>query len=565
MKRIKYMRRTRFLLVLFLAVSMVFGNAVVYAANQQADNQQTVKSVIDDTAAYIYKTVKNPQIGSIGGEWAVLGLARSGYEVPKVYYQDYYNTVVAYVKSCKGVLHEKKYTEYSRLTVALTSIGADPSNVGGYNLLTELGDFDKTIWQGINGPIWALIALDSGNYTMPENSSAATQANRQMYIDEILSRQLPDGGFSLFGGTNAAASGEEVSDPDITGMALQSLAKYQDQAKVKKVTEEALACLSKMQKNNGGFASGGTENSESCAQVIVALTELGISLDDDRFVKNGNTLVNNLLTFHLEGKGFLHTADGSGSNQMATEQAFYGLVAAYRAEQGANSLYRMGDAVSMISGVKQEQDTLDAGGLPGKNGGVKKKELTIPGKTFSDIAGHENQSAIEALAAREIINGKAEDKFMPDATMTRAEFAAIVVKALGFAPQASGKFTDVPSDAWYASYVGTASSYGIIIGTSELAFNPEKTITKQEAAVMITRAAELCGMDMAMDAMTLRDILSQFTDYVTVDEWAKLSMAFCYQEGILPQEELKILPKTPIKRGEIAEMLFRMLAGAELI
>ncbi len=82
---------------------------------------------------------------------------------------------------------------------------------------------------------------------------------------------------------------------------------------------------------------------------------------------------------------------------------------------------------------------------------------------------------------------------------------------------------------------------------------------------MVARAAELTGMDMAMDAMTLRDVLSQFTDYVTVAEWAKLSMALCYQEDILSQEDLEILPKTAIKRCEIAEMLFRMLTSAELI
>lgn len=567
------MRGTGFLLSLLLIVSILFGNTPVYAADQQSMTKtedqnavglQTVKSAMEDTAAYVYRTVKNPQVGSVGGEWAVLGLARSGYEVPEEYYQDYYDTVVAYVKACDGVLHEKKYTEYSRLIVALTAIGADPSNVGGYNLLTPLGDFDKTIWQGINGPVWALIALDSGNYAMPQNADAATQATRQMYIDEILDRQLTDGGFSLFGGTGAAAAGEEVSDPDITGMALQALAKYQDQAKVKKVTQEALACLSKMQKDNGGFASWGTANSESCVQVIVSLTELGIPLDDIRFVKNGNTLVDNLLTFHLKGKGFLHTADGSGSNQMATEQGLYGLVAVYRAQQRQNSLYSMGDAVSMLSENAQVIGP-KAEGLPGKHADVRKLKLTMPGKTFSDISAHKNQPAIEALAARGIINGKTETQFLPDATMTRAEFAAIVVKALGLTPKANSKFTDVPPGAWYAPYVGTASGYGIINGTPELAFYPENTITKQEAAVMVAKAAELCGLDMTMDAMTLQDVLSQFPDYVTADEWAKLSLAFCYQEDILPQEELEIRPKTAVKRCEIAEMLYRMLSAAELL
>ena len=157
---------------------------------------------------------------------------------------------------------------------------------------------------------------------MPVNPEAETQATRQMYIDRILECQLPDGGWSLFGGTDAAGSGDGVSDPDITGMALQALAKYQDQPAVAEATEEALVCMSEKQSADGGFASWGTANSESVVQMIVALCELGISLDDPRFVKNGNTMLDNLMTFYLPGEGFLHTQNGSGSNQMATEQGF---------------------------------------------------------------------------------------------------------------------------------------------------------------------------------------------------------------------------------------------------
>jgi hypothetical protein len=371
---------------------------------------------------------------------------------------------------------------------------------------------------------------------MPKNTTAKTQATRQMYIDEILSRQLPDGGFSLFGDTAEVMAGDGASDPDVTGMALQALAKYQDQPKVKKVTEEALACLSKMQKSNGGFASGETSTLESSAQVVVALAELGIPFSDSRFVKNGNSAVDNLLAFYQKGKGFFHT-DGSGSNQMATEQGFYGLVAADRAQKGKNSLYRMDDASAMISEKTQEPApgaSQAAAGLPAKNSDVRKQGVTVPDKTFSDISSHKNQKAIEALAAREIVNGKVGDKFMPDDTMTRAEFSTIVVKALGLVPKANGKFSDVASGSWYAPYVGTAYSYGITNGTPDGKFNPGGTITRQEAAVMVTRAAELAGMNMAIDAMTAKD-------------------------------DMDILPKAAIKRGEIAQMLCAMLKKAELL
>ncbi|MCI7472599.1 MAG: S-layer homology domain-containing protein [Clostridiales bacterium] len=545
---------------LLLACIMLFSLSV----SALAVSGSTLSGAVTDTAQYMYKTVKNPQVGSIGGEWAVLGLARSGYAVPEEYYQDYCATVEKYVEACKGVLHEKKYTEYSRLIVALSSIGKDARNVAGYDLTYALGDYDKTIWQGLNGPVWALIALDSRNYPMPQNKDAKTQATRQMYIDRILACQLPDGGWSLFGGTAAASSGDNVSDPDITGMALQALAKYQDQPAVKQATEEALACMSEMQNANGGFGSWGTANSESCVQMIVALCELGISLDDPRFVKNGNTLLDNLMTYYLPGNGFLHTADGSGSNQMATEQGFYGLVAAQRAAQGKNSLYRMGDAITVSAG-----EGLQSGqGLAGKHPDVKAQPITNPGKTFADISGvnaHVNQAAIEALAYRGIINGYDESRFGPDQTMTRAQFAAVVVRALGLPQKPTDNFTDVPSDAWCASVVGAAYTYGIVNGTTATTFNPNGTITRQEAAVMVARAARLCGMDTAMDSAAIRDTLAQFGDYVTTGEWARESLAFCYDAGILDQSELNIQPKAAIKRCEIAQMIFHLLGSADLL
>ncbi|MFZ7102423.1 MAG: prenyltransferase/squalene oxidase repeat-containing protein [Peptococcaceae bacterium] len=346
--------------LLLMLVLLLGSGGTIRAATEQALN-----AALGDTADYIYQTVKKTQVGSSGGEWAVLGLARSDYDAPEQYYRDYYGTVEAYVRACKGVLHNKKYTEYSRLTVVLTSIGKDPRNVAGYNLLQPLGDFEKTVWQGINGPVWALIALDSGGYPMPQNPAAVVQATRDMYVDEILSRQLADGGFSLFGGTGYDTPRDMVSDPDITGMALQALAKYRHRADVKKVTEEALACLAKLQNDDGGFASWGSTNSESCVQVIVALCELGVPLDDPRFVKNGHTLLENLLTFHIPGKGFLHTADGGGSNQMATEQGFYGLVAAKRAATGQNSLYRMTDVLKIPDAVSEGSQP--ARGMPGKH------------------------------------------------------------------------------------------------------------------------------------------------------------------------------------------------------
>lgn len=555
------MKSIRRISLALIAAVMIIISGIVPA---YALEDTVLDAAIRDTAKFMYETVSNPKAGSIGGEWTVIGLARSGYEIPDEYYKKYYSAVADYVKSLKGNLHDKKYTEYSRLIVALSSIGKDPRNVGGYNLLTALGDYDKTIWQGMNGPIWALIALDSGNYPMPLNPEAETQSTRDMYVQRILDCQLEDGGWSLFGGTAEASSGDGVLDPDITGMALQALAKYQYRDDVKKATEEALACMSEKQNSKAGFSSWGTENSESCVQMIVALAELGIPMDDARFVKGGKTMLDNLMTYYSKGDGFLHTFN-EGANPMASEQALYGMVAAQRLRDGKNSLYRMSDAIKIEGSVSGPET---GRGLPNKNSDVVLKEIVAPGRTFDDVTGvngQKNQSAIEALAARGIISGIKDNLFEPEATMTKAEFATIMVQGLGLVPKSNDSFTDVSSGSWYAPYIGTAVNYGIVTGNPDKTFNPDGTITKQQAAVMVARAAKLCGMNIEIEPGTVRDMLAQFTDYIKTAEWARESLAFCYNENILEQSEIEIKPDSNITRAEIAQMLFNMLGSANLI
>ena len=237
------------------------------------------------------------------------------------------------MQAADGTLDEDRYTEYSRLILALTAIGRDPQNVGGYDLLLPLADLEKTTAQGVNGAAFALLALDCGGYELPQNSAAAVQATRDGYVDAILTRQNADGGWSLGGG---------ASDPDLTAMALQALARYRSRADVSAAVEAGLSCLSQMQEENGAFSSWGTESSESVSQVLTALTELGLSLDDARFVKNGQTLEDVLLRFAQDDGSFVHTPE-DGGNLLATTQAFYALTALQRARDGKPTLYDMSD------------------------------------------------------------------------------------------------------------------------------------------------------------------------------------------------------------------------------
>lgn len=288
------------------------------------------KTQLEKTADYLTRTVTEPSCGSIGGEWAVIGLARSGCAVQSGYFDGYYDRLCEQLRACGGVLDERKNTEYSRVILALTAIGKDPSDAAGYDLLLPLADYDHTLSQGLNGPIWALIALDAGGYELPQ-TAGGTQASRERYLEAILTAQTEGGAWGL------AAGSEDV---DMTAMALQALAKYTGAADVDAAVTRALDWLSAAQRPNGCYVSYGSENSESAAQVLTALCELGIPVTDERFVKNGASLVDVLERFALEDGSFRHTMDGE-SNLMATEQCMYALADAARTARGESSLYRM--------------------------------------------------------------------------------------------------------------------------------------------------------------------------------------------------------------------------------
>jgi hypothetical protein len=526
----KTKRISALLLTLALALSLTVPAAAQTTAAADA---------LTDTAACTLEQVKNPQIGYLGGEWAILGLVRGGCTLPALYCQRYYKAVETQVIAKKGVLDAKKNTEFARVILGLTAIGKNPADVAGYNLLTPLGDYDKTLTQGVMGPIYALLALDSGSYAMPENKTAATQATRQMYVDYLLKQQLTDGGW------NYSGKSEEGADPDVTGMVLQALAKYQDQTAVKTATDKALLRISAMQLADGGFSSWGTESSESAAQILVALTELGISTDDSRFVKNGKSAVDNLLTFWRKGSGFLHAAGDKQTNEYSTEQALYGLAAVQRAAQKQSSLYRMEDAKTF------------------QTVSIKVPVVTMTGATFGDITKRTDKAAIETLASRGILNGKTATVFAPGDSMTRAEFTAVIVRALGLAPTMVTQFTDVKNSSWYAGYVGAAYLCGIINGVSATSFRPGGTITRQQAAAMVARAAALCGMNTAVSSADAAKVLSRYSDASACAAWAIPSLAFCTQQGIL--DGTKLRPQSKALRGEVAQMVCNLLTAAKLL
>ena len=295
--------------------------------------------ILADTAAYLSASVLNPGVSSIGGEWAVVGLARNG-SLPADWAATYYTNLVRALRDAGGVLHRVKYSEYSRVVLALSSLGFDPTDVAGYDVLSPLGDFDQVCWQGVNGPIWALIALDSRGYDVPAAPEGKRQTTRDALIDAILESEIAGGGWALSG---------SVPDADLTAMALTSLAPYRaSRADIAAAIERGLSALSSLQGEDGGFGDAGSATSESCAQVVVALSVLGIDpASDARFAKEGGSVLDALCAFAAPGGGFKHVVDGE-VNGMATEQGLYALVAYERLLSGKAPLFDMGDVASAI-------------------------------------------------------------------------------------------------------------------------------------------------------------------------------------------------------------------------
>ena len=316
----------------------------VLTANNGGDKAD-YKTTLNETMAQLAATVTEPSFGTGAGEWTVLSLARGNYyPTGDKYFADYYSRIEQTVKekaasvNLNGALHKVKSTENSRLIMALSAIGKDPTKVGGVDLVGaySANGFSWIKKQGLNGPVFALIALDTYNY----KTSDATI--RQQCVNYILAAELSGGGWALSG---------TAADPDMTAMALQALAHYADNADVKAAAERGFAALSSIQKDNGGYASWGSVNSESIAQVIVACTAWGIDPStDSRFVKSGGSPIDALLEFYIpDGKGFAHVLETTGGytggevKAMATDQACYALVAYDRFVNNKNALYDMTD------------------------------------------------------------------------------------------------------------------------------------------------------------------------------------------------------------------------------
>ncbi|MDG0811540.1 S-layer homology domain-containing protein [Cohnella rhizosphaerae] len=404
-------------------------------------------------------------------EWEAFALARSGGGVPDAYLAE----LAAQVKAAGGTF--RKATDLERIVLAARAAGADPRAFAGYDLVAAVYNHAKLTLQGANGPIFALLALDSGGYDVP----AGAVWTRAKLVDWLLALQNADGSFPLSAG--------EAGNADITAMALAALAPYAivadgaDAGAVAKAEagaaeigsvraasaasaiDRAVLYLSSVQLPDGGFKLERDANSETAAQVVIGLAAAGRDPAGSAFVKAGGSLPEALLAYRTTDGRFAH-APGGAADPIATEQALLALIAYDRYATGASRLYR------------------------------------IAAERFADerqIAGWASDAVHEAYAAKLLSGTSASPlRFEPKRGITRAEFAALLVRLAGdrLAPVAETdsvadsnvSFADVPPSAWYYAAVVRAARAGIVNGVSASAFKPGDPITREQMAVMIGRA-----------------------------------------------------------------------------
>lgn len=463
-----------------------------------------INKSIDNAAKWI---IENDEIT----EWVAMDFARR--DMDKEIPESYLNEFRKEIQDKKGEF--KNVTDYAKYAIVASSLGLDATDLFGFNFIEKIYNHENVFAQGYNGGIFALLALDSKNYEIPEDA----KWTRDSIIKELLAGQKEDGGF--------AWTKDLGSDFDMTAMTLQALSNYKDREDVKVSIEKALNYLSKNQQKDGGYKNEWVgDSSESVAQVILALSSLGIDpVKDERFVKDAN-LIEKLLSFQLEDGGFGNKKE-DGSSGFTTEQALRGLIGYQRFLNKDLKLYDMKDA-KLVEFPEE------------------------PKISFTDIekASDWAKGSIIKAAEFDLMKGKGNNIFDPQGKVTRAEFATILTNLfeLEAFDDAKEVFTDVKADAWYYDAVMKAYKAGIITGKGNNKFAPEDSITREEMAVMITRA-------LALDTVVKGE---EIKDIDEAHDWAVYSIKLMSQLGIMTGADGKFKPSEKVTREMAAAIIVRV-------
>lgn len=311
-----------------MAVLILIGTCPAFAQDVQEDLEGLIRETAYSITRISGKSKENIladneflPAGSSLSDWIAVVLAFSNEEEA---YGTYLKNLEKYVKDeykKNGFLDQYKATEYHRIALTVLTLGGNPKEFGGVNLIAE-GTYDfhsgSPGQQGANGLAYALLALDSKNYEIPEDAAYT----REWMVKELLSLKGRHGGIAL--------EKDSESNVDITAMALQALANYQEQPEVKEVVETSLSWLSDQMTEQASFMAYESESSESVAQVILALCALGMDPEEDaRFIINDTTLLDGLNRFRTEDGMYKHTTSDEEGDLLATQQALLALEAVH--------------------------------------------------------------------------------------------------------------------------------------------------------------------------------------------------------------------------------------------
>ena len=522
-----------FIFLLFFTLSFLCSHPA-YANN--SDEERVYQSVREA----VQSLMSSKEVAVYGTEWFALDLARDDQTFSEFYLKDLVDTII----TKEGVLHtgdgRSDYTNYAKAVLVLTALGVDASNVAGYDLIERVSHFPLVRQQGLNGVIYALLALDCHNFPINPPEDLPMDVTRESYINALLLGQLEDGGWDY---------ANKQADPDMTAMAIQALAPYYEtNENVKASIDKALNTLSTLQQPDGGFLTEDAafaESSESTSMVILALTALGIDpTTDPRFIKNGYTAIDNLCSFAVEG-GFKHTQDGR-YNAMATDQGYRALVAYERLKNGKTSFYDMTDKGELITltTALAFNDVLDLNAWYFQ--------------TVYQIAGRVNEKGHALMSGYS--NGSGN--FGPADPLTRQDFAVILYRLDNEPeiPEMDNPFLDTKEDGYYYDCVLWAKANNVIAGYNDGRFGVGDKITREQVATILYRfATDYLKLDTS--AASEAGDLSKFNDGTAISEWAEAALTWATGAGIITGKSggTEIAARGNAARAEIGAMILRFI------
>lgn len=506
--------------------------------NPDSDKQPTNPPVQDYSnivSQAIGKASANILANNVDSEWEAIALVRSGKEVPASYQSEFQAHLQDQVISKSGT-GRMKITDVERLVMTAGVLGIDPTNADGkgFNLLEKIYNSEKRTtgedsltYQGNNGIIFALIALDSKNYEVPKNA----KWTREKLLSELLKYQKADGSWSL------TTDKEGSTSFDITAMALTAIAPYTDQQQVRQALDRAVQFLSKAQGPTGGFDESfvGGISSEATSQVIIGLTANQVDPKSPIFTKNGINLLDHLLSFQMSDGGFKHTKEDTKSNDMATEQALQALVAYDLFSKGKGSLYSFTDIPL----------------LPTPEPTPEPEQTPAPISTqFTDVKGHWAADYIQQAVERGIVNGYKDGTFKPNRSLTRAQAVSILVRALELETDKKNPFTDMQNYAKETqAEIAAAYHHGLIKG-NDGKFKPADKVTRAQMALMLYRAYEIQNGKKYTGQTKM-----PFTDMSNYNEEAKRAVTMLYDLKMATGEKNKFMPSNSTTRAQATKML----------